>query len=105
MKRGVFMASEKFTEDQKRSIAKLNPSGSEEIDSIAVVFGKPVCRTTIYKAKREGRLLNRIDEDEKAVRQCTFENKLLKIQVASLTLKDEALKQKRNGKPAIFFRE
>ncbi|MFG6395055.1 MAG: hypothetical protein K1W24_12880 [Lachnospiraceae bacterium] len=99
------MAKEKFSDDQKRSIAKLNPSGLEQIDSIKVLFDKPVCRTTIYKAKANGNLLNRLDDAEKARRKCTVENELLKIQVTSLTLENEFLKQKRSGKPAVFFKK
>lgn len=55
------MAHEKFSDDQKKCIAKLDPCG-QNVDILSRLTR--VSKTTIYKAKREGNLLNKIEEQK-----------------------------------------
>lgn len=52
------MASEKLSNDQKRSIAKVNLYG-ELVEDVRII-AKVQSKSTIYKAKREGQLLNKL---------------------------------------------
>lgn len=74
------MAKEKLSEKQKKGIAALNPSG-KAIDALSQITN--VCKTTIYKAKREGNLLNRIDAIEQSNRELIVQNQLLKMALSS----------------------
>ena len=68
------MSHEKFSNAQKKSMAKLDPHG-REIDLLSIITD--VSKTTIYKAKREGALLNRIEMIEKRNRELIVENQVL----------------------------
>lgn len=70
------MAKEKFSKKQKKAIADLNPAG-KVIDLLSQITNTG--KSTVYKAKREGKLLNRIDTVEKFNRELMVENQLLKM--------------------------
>lgn len=91
------MASEKLSNDQKRSIAKVNPSG-ELVEDVRII-AKVKSKSTIYKAKREGQLLNKLDSVEKSNRQLVTENEILKSLNNKLASENKSLKQQ----PIIFF--
>ena len=73
------MAKEKFSNEEKKEIANENPQG-KEIKQLAEKFN--VCETTIRKAKREGNLLNTIDNLEVSNRSKEIEIFILKSQLA-----------------------
>lgn len=68
------MAREIFSDTQKKSMAKLDPHG-RAVDLLSIITD--VSKTTIYKAKREGALLNMIDKIERKNRELVVENRLL----------------------------
>lgn len=74
------MAKEKLSKKQKKGIAALNPSG-KAIDALSQITN--TSKSTVYKAKREGKLLNHIDTVEKSNRELTVQNQLLKIALSS----------------------
>ncbi len=55
------MANEKFTVKQKKCIAKVNPSG-KDVEYLSVIT--ETSKSTVYKARREGNLLNQIEAYE-----------------------------------------
>ncbi len=97
----VVLAREKLSDDQKRSIANVAPSGKlvEDIRIIANVKSK----STIYKAEREGRLLNRIDALEESNRKLVVENGVLRLLNDKLASGNGSLRQG-HKKSAIFFK-
>ena len=70
------IAKEKLSDSQKKYIAKLNPSG-KEVEYVRGIVGNVKSESTIYKAKREGRLLNYIEEVEKSNRELIVQKKIL----------------------------
>lgn len=76
----IFLAKEKLSNDQKKGIAVLNPSG-KMIDALSKIT--KTSKSTVYKAKREGNLLNQIDEIEKSNRELTVQNQFLKMTLSS----------------------
>ncbi|MDE7224971.1 MAG: hypothetical protein K2O34_14485 [Acetatifactor sp.] len=68
------MAHEKFSDDQKKCVAKLNPCGPN-VELLSRLTG--VSKATVYKAKREGRLLNKLDRVEQEKRELIVKNQLL----------------------------
>lgn len=82
------MAREKFSDDQKRSMDKLNPTG-KTVDLISAIT--KASKTTIYKAKREGALLTRLDKAEKEKRELEVQVQMLK------TLLPRAKKKRNKG--------
>ena len=74
------MAKEKLSKKQKKGIAALNPSG-KTIDILSQITN--TSKGTVYKAKREGNLLNHIDAVEKSNRELTVQNQLLKMALSS----------------------
>ena len=74
------MAKEKLSKKQKKGIAALNPSG-KTIDILSQITN--TSKSTVYKAKREGNLLNHIDTVEKSNRELTVQNQLLKMELSS----------------------
>ncbi len=74
------MAKEKLSKKQKKGIAALNPSG-KAIDALSQITN--TSKSTVYKAKREGNLLNHIDTVEKSNRELTVQNQLLKMALSS----------------------
>lgn len=69
------MAKEKLSNEQKKGIAALNPSGKSAIDALSQITG--VCNSTVYKAKREGTLLNQVDAAEKKIRELIVQTQLI----------------------------
>ena len=78
------MAKDKLSNTQKKGIAKLNPQG-RAVDAVAEITG--VCKATVYKAKREGKLLNHIDTVEQTNRELNVQNQILKTALQSQTIK------------------
>lgn len=81
------MKKEKFTDAKKKAIAKLNLSG-KEIDYLSQVT--EASKATIYKAKREGKLLNDIENLEKencALRKFIVQEELKKFGSLSKNMK------------------
>lgn len=74
------MAKEKLSKKQKKGIAALNPSG-KAIDALSQITN--TSKSTVYKAKREGKLLNHIDTVEKSNRELTVQNQLLKMTLST----------------------
>jgi len=74
------MRKEKLSNDQKKGIAALNPSG-KAIDALSKIT--KTSKSTVYKAKREGKLLNHIDAVEQSNRELTVQNGLLKLALSS----------------------
>lgn len=74
------MAKEKLSDKQKKGIAALDPSG-KEIDALSQITG--ASKSTVYKGKREGKLLNKIDTVEKSNRELTVQNQILKMDLFS----------------------
>ncbi len=74
------MAKEKLSKKQKKGIAALNPSG-KAIDALSQITN--TSKSTVYKAKREGKLLNHIDTVEKSNRELTVQNQLLKMTLSN----------------------
>ena len=68
------MAREKLSDEQKKGIAALNPSGPA-IKALSQITG--VCSSTVYKAKREGTLLNQIDAAEKRIRELIVQTQFI----------------------------
>ena len=75
------MRKEKISKKQKRAIATLDPSGKIAIDAISDLTD--TSPSTVYNAKREGKLLNQIDNLEKSNRKLTVQNTLLKMALSS----------------------
>ncbi len=74
------MAREKLSQNQKKGIAALNPSG-KVIDILSQITN--TSKSTVYKAKREGILLNHIDAVEKSNRELAVQNQLLKMALST----------------------
>ena len=81
------MAKEKLSKKQKKGIAALNPSG-KAIDALSQITN--TSKSTVYKAKREGNLLNHIDTVEKSNRELTVQNQLLKMALSSIRSRKSA---------------
>lgn len=78
---------DKLSNTQKQNIAKLNPSGK------AVDFVSEIAKTsksTVYKAKREGNLLNKLEQAESENRQLVVENTILKTAISQNSKKKSA---------------
>lgn len=73
------MAHEKFSDAQKKSMAKLDPHG-RDVDLLSIITD--VSKTTIYKAKREGALLNQIEKIERKNRELIVKNQVLKTMLS-----------------------
>lgn len=74
------MAKEKLSKKQKKGIAALNPSG-KAIDALSQITNTG--KSTVYKAKREGKLLNYIDAVETSNRELIVQNQLLKMALST----------------------
>lgn len=71
---------DKLSKIQKQSIAKLNPSG-KAVDLVSKIVG--TSKSTVYKAKREGNLLNQLDQAKQEIRELQVQNIFLKTALSS----------------------
>lgn len=84
------MTKEKFSDSQKKSMAKLNPTG-KTVDLISAIT--QVSKSTIYKAKREGALLNRVDKAEKEKRELDVQIQMLKTLISQTQKKSKKVRK------------
>lgn len=78
---------DKLSKTQKQNIAKLNPSG-KAVDFVSKIAG--TSKSTVYKAKREGDLINKLEQSELQNRQLVVENTLLKTAISKQSKKKSA---------------
>lgn len=78
------MPKEKFSNEQKKGFAELNPSGEEIIILSKITNASP---STIYKAKREGELLKQLDDMKQANRELIVQKQLLDSVISSRKIK------------------
>lgn len=71
------MAKEKISNEDKMWIDKMNLHGSASIEAFAN-YAK-VSMATVYKAKREGKLLNELNETKRICRELIVQNEMLKM--------------------------
>lgn len=65
----------RFTDAQKKGIALLDPTG-KVVDLISSIAN--TSKSTVYQAKREGRLLNKIEQMDSKNRELIVQNEILK---------------------------
>ena len=71
----ILARNPKFTDAQKRDIALLDPTG-KAVDLISSIAN--TSKSTVYQAKREGRLLNKIEQMDFKNRELIVQNGILK---------------------------